>query len=74
MGNRTERSADLHDCLQISETVVEPYSPWSKVEHAQLSNKGFQQGNRAIGIINFERRSPNFIADTMNWFLNSMLD
>ena len=26
--------------------------------------------NRAIGIINFERRSPNFIADTMNWFLN----
>ena len=30
--------------------------------------------NRAIGIINFERLSPNFIADTMNWFLNSMLD
>ena len=29
--------------------------------------------NRAIGIINFERLSPNFIADTMNWFLNSML-
>ena len=28
--------------------------------------------NRAIGIINFERLSPNFIADTMNWFLNSM--
>ena len=27
-----------------------------------------------IGIINFERLSPNFIADTMNWFLNSMLD
>ena len=26
------------------------------------------------GIINFERLSPNFIADTMNWFLNSMLD
>ena len=23
---------------------------------------------------NFERLSPNFIADTMNWFLNSMLD
>ena len=22
----------------------------------------------------FERLSPNFIADTMNWFLNSMLD
>ena len=30
--------------------------------------------NRAIGIINFERLSPNFIADTMSWFLNSMLD
>ena len=29
---------------------------------------------RAIGIINFERLSPNFIADTMNWFLNSMFD
>ena len=22
----------------------------------------------------FKRLSPNFIADTMNWFLNSMLD
>ena len=30
--------------------------------------------NRAIGITNFERLSPNFIVDTMNWFLNSMLD
>ena len=30
--------------------------------------------NRDFGIINFEIRSPNFIADTMNWFLNSMLD
>ena len=30
--------------------------------------------HRAIGTINFERLSPNFIADTMNWFLNSMLD
>ena len=30
--------------------------------------------NRAIGNINFERLSPNFIADTMNWFLNSVLD
>ena len=29
--------------------------------------------NRAIGIINFKRLSPNFIADTINWFLNSML-
>ena len=27
-----------------------------------------------IGIINFERLSSNCIADTMNWFLNSMLD
>ena len=30
--------------------------------------------NRAVGIINFERLSPNFIADTMNWFLGSVLD
>ena len=30
--------------------------------------------NMAIGILNFERLFPNFIADTMNWFLNSMLD
>ena len=30
--------------------------------------------NRAIGIINFERLSLHFIADTINWFLNSMLD
>ena len=36
-----------------------------------LSDKLLQQ---AIGIINFERLSPNFIADTMNWLLNSMLD
>ena len=36
-----------------------------------LTAKLLQQ---AIGIINFERLSPNFIADTMNWFLNSMLD
>ena len=26
-----------------------------------------------VRIINFERLSPNFIAGTMNWFLNSML-
>ena len=25
-------------------------------------------------IINFERLSPNFIADTMDWYLNSVLD
>ena len=30
--------------------------------------------NKAIGIINFERLSPNFIADILNWFLNSVLD
>ena len=36
-----------------------------------LTAKFLQQ---VIGIINFERLSPNFIADTMNWFLNSMLD
>ena len=36
-----------------------------------LTAKLLQQ---AIGIVNFERLSPNFIADTMNWFLNSMLD
>ena len=30
--------------------------------------------NRAIGIINFEILSPKFIADTTNWFLNSVLD
>ena len=29
---------------------------------------------QVIGIINFEGLSPNFIADTMNWFLISMLD
>ena len=29
---------------------------------------------RAIGIKKIEKLSPNFIADTMNWFLNSMLD
>ena len=36
-----------------------------------LTAKLLQQ---VIGIINFERLSPNFIADTMNWFLNSVLD
>ena len=36
-----------------------------------LSDKLLQQ---AIGIINLKRLSPNFIADTMNWLLNSMLD
>ena len=27
-----------------------------------------------IGIINFEKLSQNFIADSMNWFLNSRSD
>ena len=29
--------------------------------------------NRAIGIINFEKRFLDFIVDTMNWFPNIML-
>ena len=36
-----------------------------------LTAKLLQQGYRYHI---FERLSPNFIADTMNWFLNSMLD
>ena len=36
-----------------------------------LTAKLLQQGYRYH---NFERLSPNFIADTMNWFLSSMLD
>ena len=43
----------------------------------ELSFEHLQKTGRdrfAIGIINFERLPPNFIADTMNWFLNSMLD
>ena len=30
--------------------------------------------NRSIVIINFEKHIQNVIADTMNWFLNSMSD
>ena len=37
-----------------------------------LTAKLLQQGYRCH--INFERLSLNFIVDTMNWFLNSMLD
>ena len=37
-----------------------------------LTAKLLQQGYRYRK--GFERLSPNFIADTMNWFLNSMLD
>ena len=29
---------------------------------------------RAIGIINFEKRVQNFIAETKDWFQNSMSD
>ena len=36
-----------------------------------LTDKLLQQGYRYH---NFESLSPNFIADTMNWFLNSVLD
>ena len=39
-----------------------------------LTAKLLQQGYRYHKLINFERLSPIFIADTMNWFLNSMLD
>ena len=46
---------------------VADFNPCNKSLTANFSN-------RTIGIINFERPSPNFIADTMNWFLNSMLD
>ena len=37
-------------------------------------NKSLTAKLLKIGIINFERLFPNVIADTMNWFLNSMLD
>ena len=47
----------------------------SRVADFNVRNKSLTAKlQRAIGIINFERLSPNFIADTMNWFLNSMLD
>ena len=28
---------------------------------------------RAIGVVGFEGLSPGFVADTMNWFLSSVL-
>ena len=37
------------------------------VRNKSLTAKLLQQGYR---VINLERLSPNFIADTMNWFLN----
>ena len=42
--------------------------------NARNKNLTANFSNRDIGIINLERLSPNIIADTMNWFLNSMLD
>ena len=51
---------------RVSSHVVD-FNARNKVELPNFSN-------RAIGIINFGRLSPNYIADTMNWFLNSMLD
>ena len=44
------------------------------VDFKARNNKFKCKTDRAIGIINFERLSPNLIADTMNWFLNSILD
>ena len=51
---------------RVSSHVVD-FNPRNKSLTANFSN-------RAIGIINFARLSPNFFADTMNWFLNSVLD
>ena len=39
-----------------------------------LDTKAYKFYDRNHHFINFERLSPNFIADTMNWFLNSVLD
>ena len=76
--------ADKHIPSKTSRSVSS--IPWIKPEirrkirrknktHAKAKKTGSSKlSNRAIGIINFERLSPNFIADTMNWFLNSMLD
>ena len=44
------------------------------VFNARYKNLTAKLLNKAISILNFERRSSNFIADTMNCFLNSMLD
>ena len=54
---------------------VADFNPLNKIKLQNFSNRAV-----VIGIpfgfegINFERLSPNFIADTMNWFLNSVLD
>ena len=42
--------------------------------NARIKSLTANVSNRAIGIINCERLSPNFFADTMSWFLSSMLD
>ena len=54
--------------------IIETYS--FTVQNRQLMWQIFAKNiiSMAIGIINLERLSPNFIADTMNWFLNSVLD
>ena len=46
----------------------------SQVVDFNARNKSLTAKLLGIGIINFERLSPNFIADTINWFLNSVLD
>ena len=37
-----------------------------------LKKKFNSQTSTAIDILDYERPSQNFIADTINWFLNSM--
>ena len=39
-----------------------------------IVNFPFLDGDVSHSTSYFERLSPNFIADTMNWFLNSILD
>ena len=46
----------------------------SHVADFNAHNKSLTAKLLQKGTINFERLSPNFIADTMNWLLNSMLD
>ena len=41
----------------------------NRVTDFNVRNKIFNC--KVIGIINFKKRSLNFIADTLNWFLNS---
>ena len=58
-------------CGEYPETLKHLFFEYEKAKpFCQLPNFS----NRAIGIINFERLSPNFIADSMNLFLNSVLD